>query len=194
MVHFPIQTHPMLAHKKVPATMTQYSRNETYHFPESNSLTSADDKYFEMVHNEANWKGIQENVTFEELHYEEIKPKEAQRTRIDRHGAPDSNSLTEMDREYFNIIKTEDGLSQFFKTKRDPQSILPFKRLDTPVNRNTLKGQKEVNPYSDKGVEIPKHAFVSERHPSFKFHIVSPDKTNKNKKPIVGLYLGPNNL
>ena len=86
-------------------------------------------------------------------------------------------------REYFNIVKTEDGLSQFFKTKR----------LDTEVNRNVHTGLKEDGPLSDKSVEIIKHAFVSEKHPSFKFHIVSPDKTNKNKKPIVGLYLGPNN-
>ena len=42
-------------------------------------------------------------------------------------------------KKYLNILKTEDGLSQFFKTKRDPQSILPIKRLDTPVNRNILK-------------------------------------------------------
>ena len=74
-------------------TLTQSTTHETYHFPVSNSLTSADEKYFEMVHNEANWKGIQEYVTFEELHYEELKPKEAQQTRIDRHGAPDSNSI-----------------------------------------------------------------------------------------------------
>ena len=57
---------------------------------------------------------------------------------------PDSNSLMEMDREYFNIVKTEDGLSQFFKTKRDPLSILPFKRLDTPMNKNIFIGPKEV--------------------------------------------------
>ena len=46
--------------------------------------------------------------------------KENQGKRIDRYGAPENNSLTEKDRKYLNIIKTEDGLSQFFKTKRDP--------------------------------------------------------------------------
>jgi len=193
MVHFPIQTHPTVAHKKVPDTMTHYSRRETYRFPVSNSLTSADEKYFEMVHNEANWDGKQENGTISNMRNEKPKSQNDRHTKIDRHGAPDSNSLTEMDREYFNIVKTEDGLSQFFKTKRDPHSILPFKRLDTEVNRNVHTGLKEDGPLSDKSVQIIKHAVVSEKHPSFKFHIVSPDKTNKNKKPIVGLYLGPNN-
>ena len=48
--------------------------------------------------------------------------------------------------------------------------------------------------FSYKGLGFPNDASVRERHPYFKFHIVSPDKTNKNKKSIVGLYLGPNNL
>ena len=29
--------------------------------------------------------------------------------------APPSHSLTETDREYYNIVRTEDGLSQYFK-------------------------------------------------------------------------------
>ena len=65
-----------------------------------------------------------------------------------------------MDRQYFNIVKKADGLNQFFKTKRDPQSILPIKRLDTPVNKNIFIGPTEVIPFSDKEAEIPKHAFV----------------------------------
>ena len=64
----------------------------------------------------------------------------------------------------------------------------------TLVNRNMFKVPNDVSRYSDKGSWIPKHTFVSKRHPPFKFHIVSLDKTNKNKKLMVGLYLCPNDL
>ena len=33
---------------------------------------------------------------------------------------------------------------------------------------NILEGPKIVSPYSDKGAEFPKHAFISEIHSSFK--------------------------
>ena len=81
---------------QVLGSTTQNYRHESYCFRVSNSSISADYKYFLMVH------------------------KENQGKRIDRYGAPENNSLTEKDRKYLNIIKTEDGLSQFFKTKRDP--------------------------------------------------------------------------
>jgi len=188
MVYFPIQTHPTLAHKK--AAVTQDSRHETYQFPDSNSLTSTDEKYFEMVHNEANWNGKQQNYTYSNTANKEPKDEDI---KIDRHGAPDSNSLTEIDREYFNIVKTEDGLSQFFKTKVDPHSILQFKRLERPVTQNPDEILEKVSPLIDKSPEIIKQESATDKHPSFKFHIVSPDQTNKNKKPIVGLYLGQAN-
>ena len=82
------------------------------------------------------------------------------RTRLDPQGFPESFSLTETDREYFNIIKTEDGLSQFYKSVRDPGPQSEGGREEGPENR----GQNH--------------------HPNFKYHVV----TSSNKR-IVGLYL-----
>ena len=76
-----------------------------------------------FFHIEPNWKGIQVNGTFKDPC-----------TMIKRHEVPYSNFLNEMNREHFNIFKTEDGLRQFFKTKINPPSILQYKRLDKPVN------------------------------------------------------------
>ena len=56
--------------------------------------------------------------------YMEWKHNEDPLTRNDKHGAHDNNYLTEIDREYFNIIEAEDGLSHFFQTKRHPPFIL----------------------------------------------------------------------
>ena len=41
--------------------------------------------------------------------------KQLPKVRIDSHGFPESFALTETDREYFNIIKTEDGTSDFIR-------------------------------------------------------------------------------
>lgn len=41
--------------------------------------------------------------------------KQMPKVRIDSHGFPESFALTETDREYFNIIKTEDGTSDFIR-------------------------------------------------------------------------------
>ena len=159
--------------------MTQYSRRERYQFPEPYSLTSTDEKYFEMVYNETKWNRKQEDY--------DSKVKETyvkKSIRIDQHGAPDSNSLTEADREYFNIIKTEDGLSDFFKTKISPDHI-----FDRPgkgpfhIVTNDLTSPKDDDP------NIKNHVPVRDNHPIFKYHIISLGKTNKSKKPILGLYL-----
>jgi len=187
MIYFPIQTQPTQAHKKDPVTMAR-TTGPAYSFPVSNSLTPSDERYFEMIQKEANWGQEGENITYIEKPKEENIKVVHQQT-IDRHGAPDSNSLTETDREYFNIIKTEDGLSQFFKNQRDTESNVPLKRLNASANRNIYKESERI---SDTSGDISNNKLVSEKHPSFRFHIVSPDKSNKNKKPIVGLYLGPN--
>ena len=160
--------------------MTQYSRRERYQFPESYSLTSTDEKYFEMVYNETDWNRKQEKIVFYES---KVQPSEQESIRIDQHGAPDSNSLTEADREYFNIIKTEDGLSQFFKTKTNPL----FKTSNPPVNADEHKIISQTLDSSDP--KISNYESVSDSYHSFKYHIITQDKRNKNKKPIVGIYL-----
>ena len=83
------------------------------------------------------------------------------RTRLDPQGFPESFSLTETDREYFNIIKTEDGLSQFYKSVRDPAP--------------QAEGGREEEP------EVPGG---QRHHPNFKYHVV----TSSNKR-LGGLYL-----
>ena len=159
--------------------MTEFSRQENYQFPDSNSLTSADEKYFEMVQNETNWKRKQGKLTVSNLKVKEQKIRNDEVIRIDQQGAPDSNSLTEVDREYFNIIKTEDGLSDFFKIRINPNYNLvkPAKKKINEVS------QSDNYPNNDNQV------LISDNHPMFKYHLVSLENNNKNKKPIVGLYL-----
>ena len=93
------------------------------------------------------------------------------RVKIDSHGYPESFSLTEMDREYFNMIKTEDGHSGFFKTDPAPLSY-PNKNLDQQKHiENNLLGLETKEKVGS--------------HQSFRYHIVK----NKNSKPIVGIYI-----
>ena len=91
--------------------------------------------------------------------------KQMPKVRIDSHGFPESFALTETDREYFNIIKTEDGLSQFFKSVRTPAAAA----AELPVELQ-----------DDSGVKEGEH----HQRANFKYHIV----TSSNKR-IVGLYL-----
>ena len=87
--------------------------------------------------------------------------------KVDSHGSPESFSLTETDREYFNIIKTEDGHSGFYKS--DPTS--PDKNPQQQhIEHNLLETNKEK---------------IDSKHPSFRYHIVR----SKNSKPIVGIYI-----
>ena len=145
-------------------------------------MTSTDEKYFEMINNEANWHGRQKTNEFSESEVNTPRLHEGV-IRIDQHRAPDSNSLTEADREYFNIIKTEDGLSQFFKTKTNPL----FKTSNPPVNADEHKIISQTLDSSDP--KISNYESVSDSYHSFKYHIITQDKRNKNKKPIVGIYL-----
>ena len=140
-----------------------------------------------MINNEANWHGRQKTNEFSESEVNTPRLHEGV-IRIDQHGAPHSNSLTEADREYFNIIKTEDGLSDFFKTKTDSQEIFHSKIFDRKVNRIIQRVHKED--FSSQISNINNNpVYASDIHPMFKYHLVSLDYTNKNKKPIVGLYL-----
>ena len=91
--------------------------------------------------------------------------------RLDSQGFPESFSLTETDREYFNIIKTEDGLSQFYKSVRDPAHQAQGER----------EQEEEEEEAEISGQNYPKH---QKSHPNFKYHVV----TSSNKR-IVGLYL-----
>ena len=140
-----------------------------------------------MINNEANWPRRQKTIELSESEVNTPRLHEGV-IRIDQHGAPDSNSLTEADREYFNIIKTEDGFSDFFKTKTDSQEIFRSKIFDRKVNRTAQGVHKED--FSSQNNNINKNpVYASDNHPMFKYHLVSLDNTNKNKKPIVGLYL-----
>ena len=77
--------------------------------------------------------------------------------KIDSHGYPDSYSLTETDREYFNVIKTEDGQSRFFLTSEDDQVT------ESDVNKN--KAQKHISSSTDdrKSEETESH-FCCQKH------------------------------
>ena len=138
-----------------------------------------------MVLSEANWNGKRRNLTLlnNQLKTQELQELISLRTN---NLFPESNSITEIDREYFNIVKTEDGQSKFFKGKRiDSHQLLNYKRLQLVDNGDV----DNVFSTFTNTKEIINQRIVSEKHPSFKFHIVSPDKKSKNKKPIVGLYL-----
>ena len=74
-----------------------------------------------MVHSVANWKEYKKMLILKKYLMKNDKLKHLNVQEHIQYCAPDSYSLSEMDREYFNIFKTEDGLSQFFKTKRYPQ-------------------------------------------------------------------------
>ena len=161
--------------------MTEYSRQESYKFPDSNSLTSTDEKYFEMIQNETDLGGKQGNFTFSYS-----QKRDDMVIRIDQHGAPDSNSLTEADREYFNIIKTEDGLSEFYKTKIDPDYI-----LDSLVTGQAGQVHTFDSPPRDNDPDNDNKVLISDMHPVFKYHLVTMGNKNNEgkKKRIVGLYL-----
>ena len=134
-----------------------------------------------MINNETDLRGKQENFTFSNS---QVRENEA--IRIDQHGAPDSNSLTEADREYFNIIKTEDGFSDFFKTKSNPDYILD-KQVEGQVDK-VLTSDNDLNDN-----DLNDNELISDNLPMFRYHLVSLDNSDRNKKPIIGLYL-PDNI
>ena len=70
-------------------------------------------------------------LQLEEAEEEPIKPGN------ERSRSPESFSLTETDREYFNIIKTEDGLSQFYKSISSPRGKLSNNDKATANNLRT---------------------------------------------------------
>lgn len=61
-----------------------------------------------LIHLEINYKILQDEVSW-------LDQLQVPKVRIDSHGFPESFALTETDREYFNIIKTEDGTSDFIR-------------------------------------------------------------------------------
>ena len=87
--------------------------------------------------------------------------------KIDSHGYPESFSLTETDRQYFNIIKTEDGRSQFYKNSNDKLLTEHRESLSNDI-KATTENTVKLN-----------------SHQSFRYHIVK----TKSSKPIVGIYL-----
>ena len=84
----------------------------------------------------------------------------------------ESHSLTQTDREYFNIIKTEDGLSEFVvESTSDKVFGKKEKKAEDTEGTDSLKSEHSI--------------------PHFKFNLVHlPDKSGiMMKKSIVGLYL-----
>ena len=86
-----------------------------------NSMTSIDETYFSLIESGNQWTHVDSDSS----------------TDAFKEGAPDSNALTETDREYFNIVKTEDGLSKFFKNHFKNSRISQFQFH--PVNRQDEK-------------------------------------------------------
>merc|ERR1712227_562603 len=113
------------------------SENE-YKFPASNSVTEIDAKYFAMIQSEADWGNFTHQLQDEVPWMSQPLGNEV---KIDSHGYPDSYSLTETDREYFNVIKTEDGQSRFFLTSEIDQVT------ESDVNKN--KAQKQISDITD---------------------------------------------
>ena len=71
-----------------------------------------------------------------------------------------------------NSIKPKDILSLFFN-------------LTVWIHKGIgICSRTKRSTFSDKGYGFPNDASVRERHPYFKFHIVSPDKKNKTQKLI----------
>ena len=100
-------------------------------FPPSNSISSADSSYFNMIQKEAKWGGQSRYQSKEE--HEKKTSKSAL--------SPSSNSLSQADREYFNIVKTEDGLSKFIKVKLEQNNAR------TEAKAYTLKLQGATIPH-----------------------------------------------
>ena len=79
-------------------------------------------------------------------------------------------------------------MSDFIKTKIKPKVIFHSKIVDGPLKWAAHKKNEEnVAPQIKKFNN--KQVLISDNHPVFKYHLVSLENNNKNKKPIVGLYL-----
>ena len=86
---------------------------------------------------------------------------------------PPSHSLTQTDRDYYNIIKTEDGLSKFFRLK-DRQSGSNLDPLDRRMLNHKVAGSR----------------------PTFKYHkTFIKQKTNLNQdRQVAAVYLTTDKL
>ena len=93
-------------------------------------MTPIDKIYFSLIESEITWE--------DDCH-------EASADTISE-ATLDSNALTETDREYFNIVKTEDGLSKFFKNYLKNSRISQFqfhqvnREAEKPIVGLFLKG------------------------------------------------------
>ena len=84
-----------------------------------------------------------------------------------------SNSLSQTDREYFNIVKTEDDLSQFIKHNSDSKE---------GIKEDTKGPEEEHKSSMNPKLRISPIASI----PHFLYHKVYTDST----RPVLGLYLG----
>ena len=74
-------------------------------------MTDIDEKYFSAIRSEAKWNYAANNKT-----------KETTDDKAD----VDSNSMTQGDRDYFNVVKTEDGISKFLTNNPNQVRIPQF--------------------------------------------------------------------
>ena len=120
-------------------------------------MTDIDEKYFSAIQSEAKWNDAAHNKT-----------KETTDDKADDEADDvDSNSMTQGDRDYFNVVKTEDGRSSFFKAQK-------YLRL--------------MRKYSS---EEQEHQISKSNH-HFKFHLIPPDDGEPGEKSVIGVYLEEN--
>ena len=108
-----------------------------------------------MIQKEGHWKRQSQNRNKEDNENELEKSAQGL----------SSNSISQADREYFKMIKTETGLSHFIKVKND--------QLDFSIK----KPEGENSEVRDS---------PSSKIPHFLHHIVY----SNNGSPVLGLYLG----
>jgi len=172
--------------KKEHSNRRQDETGEKFIFPASNSLTDIDSKYFQMIQSEVEWG----NVTREVMDEKSLFPYSTQNeVNIDSHGYPESFSLTEIDRQYFNVIKTEDGRSKFYKTvdeKSEQVVKIVEEKMRYPVEVDSTRGHFKSS--TDQKTKKSSDEKFDPQH-GFRYHIVK----TKSSRPIVGIYLPDKN-
>jgi len=139
-------------------------------FPPPFPLTRIDQLYMQMVAAEGGWTNL--NLTQlenqgkknegEEKKKEDEKKEEEKEEEEGGLLEPPSNSLTQTDRDYFNMVRTEDGKSGFFLDKK------PFSKKP-PASSTTSTTTSSSS---------------SHMLPAFLYH-----QTVEGGRPIVGIYL-----
>ena len=120
----------------------------------------------QMVAAEGGWTNF--NLTQLENQKNEGEKKKEEKKEEERGLLePPSNSLTQTDRDYFNMVRTEDGKSGFFLDKK------PFSKPPaSPQSSSTTTSSSSISTTS------------SHMLPAFLYH-----QTLEGGRPIVGIYL-----